>query len=125
MLHLHHLIGCRIGMSVYPISRNQSGYTIKNADIMYCLPSAPGHTLRYHPPFVPGTLEHQLHRRPLSERLHLLHQLCDILLREEEEEYIRGQMDPVNAAFSLSLGTSNIKSQTEIYLGSVEHLDYE
>jgi hypothetical protein len=51
--------------------RDQSGYSVENADIMYCLPSAPGHTLRYHPPFVPGTLEHQLHRRLLSERLHV------------------------------------------------------
>jgi hypothetical protein len=45
-----------------------SGYTIENADIIYRLPSAPGNTVRYHPLFVPGTLEHQLHHRPLSER---------------------------------------------------------
>jgi hypothetical protein len=40
---------------------DKSGYTIENADIVYRLPSAPGNTVRYHPPFVPGTLEHQLH----------------------------------------------------------------
>jgi hypothetical protein len=92
---------------------------------MYRLPSAPGHTLRYHPPFVPGTLERQLYFCPLSEGLHVLHQLRDILLTEEEETYIRGQMDPVNATFSLSLGTSEIACQTERYQDSMEHLDYE
>jgi hypothetical protein len=92
---------------------------------MYRLPSAPGHTLRYHPPFVPGTLEHQLDRRSLSKQLHVLYQLRDILLTEEEETYIRGQMDPVNATFSLSLGTSEIACQTERYQDSMEHLDYE
>jgi hypothetical protein len=49
----------------------------------------------------------------------------DILLTEEEETYIRGQMDPVNATFSLSLGTSEIACQTERYQDSMEHLDYE
>jgi predicted metallopeptidase len=101
------------------------GYTIENADIIYRLPSAPGNTLRYHPPFVPGTLEHQLHRCPLSERLHVIHQLRDILLTEKEEMYIRGQMDPISATFSLSLGTSEILCQTERYHDSMEHLDYE
>jgi hypothetical protein len=105
---------------------DQSGYVIENEDIMYRLPSALGHTLRYHPPFVPGTLEHQLHRCPLSERMHVLHQLRNILLTADEKEYIWGRMDPVNKAFSLSLGTSNAESQTERYLGSsVEQLDYE
>lgn len=64
---------------------------------------------------MPGTLEHQLHRRPLSERMHVLHQQCNILLTEEEEEYIRGRMNPINAVFSL--GTRNAESQTERYLG--------
>jgi hypothetical protein len=41
---------------------DKSGYTIENDDIIYCLPSAPGNRVRYHPPFVPGTLEHQLHQ---------------------------------------------------------------
>jgi hypothetical protein len=75
---------------------------------------------------VPGTLEHQLHRRPLSERLHVIHQLRDILLTEEEEMYIRGQMDPISASFSLSLGTSEISCQTERHHHDLmEHLDYE
>jgi hypothetical protein len=105
--------------------RDTSGFTIENTDIIYCLPSAPGNTLRYHPPFVPGTLEHQLRRRPLSKRLHVIHQLSDILLTEEEETYIRGQMDPVSESFSLSLGTADISCQTERYHYSMEHLDYE
>jgi hypothetical protein len=105
---------------------DKSGYTIKNADIIYRLPSAPSNTVRYHPPFVPGTLEHQLHRRPLSKRLHVMHQLRDILLTEEEETYIREQMDPVSESFSLSLSsTSDISCQTERYHYSMEHLDYE
>jgi hypothetical protein len=104
---------------------DKSGYTIENADIIYCLPSALGNTFRYHPPFVPGTLEHQLHRRPLSERLHVIHQLGDILLTEEEETYIRGQMDPVSESFPLSLGTAYTSCQTERYHYSMEHLDYE
>jgi hypothetical protein len=104
---------------------DKSGYTIENADIVYRLPSAPGNTVRYHPPFVPGTLEHQLHRRPLSERLHVLHQLRDILLTEEEENYIRERMDPVKDSFSLSLHSNDIAVQTERYHESLEHLDYE
>jgi hypothetical protein len=101
---------------------DKSGYTIENADIIYCLPSAPGNTVRYHPPFVPGTLEHQLHRRPLSERLHVMHQLSDNLLTEEEEQYIRERMYPVSELFSLSLNsTSDISCQTERYHESMEH----
>jgi hypothetical protein len=105
---------------------DKSGYTIKNADIIYCLPSAPGNTVQYHPPFVPGTLEHQLHHRPLSEQLQVMHQLRDILLTEEEETFIRERMDPVRDSFSLSLSsTSDISCQTERYHESFKHLDYE
>jgi hypothetical protein len=103
----------------------KSGYTIENADIVYRLPSAPGNTVCYHPPFVPGTLEHQLHRRPISERLHVLHQLRDVLLTEEEEHCIRERMDPVRESFSLSLNSTDIAVQTERYHESMEHSDYE
>jgi hypothetical protein len=104
---------------------DNSGYTIENADIVYRLPSARGNTVRYHPPFVPGTLEHQLHQRPLPERLHVLHQLRNILLTEGEEEYIRERMNLVRNSFSLSLNsTSDISCQTERYHESMEHLDY-
>jgi hypothetical protein len=93
---------------------DKSGYTIRNADIIYRLPSAPVNTVRYHSLFMPGRFEHQLHRRPLSEGLHVMHQLCDILLTEEEDKFIREQMDPVGKSFSLSLSsTSDISCQTK------------
>jgi hypothetical protein len=104
---------------------DKSGYTILNADIIYRLPSAPGNTVRYHPPFVPGTLERQLHRRPLSERLHVLHQLRDVLLTEEEEIFISERMDPVRESVSLSLNSTDIAVQTERYHESQEHAEYE
>jgi hypothetical protein len=104
---------------------DKTGYTIKNDDIIYRLPSAPGNTVCYHPPFVPGTLEHQLHRRPLSEQLHVLHQLRDVLLTEEEENGIRERMNPVGASFSLSLNSNDIAVQTERYHESQEQAEYE
>jgi hypothetical protein len=103
---------------------DRSGYTIENDDVVYRLPSAPGHTIRYHPTFVPGTLEHQLHRRPLAEWLHVLHQLRDVLLTEEEENGIRERMIPVSASFSLN-STHDIAVQTERYHDSQEHAEYE
>jgi hypothetical protein len=91
----------------------KSGYTIENADIVYRLPSAPGNTVCYHPPFVPGTLEHQLHRRPISERLHVLHQLRDVLLTEEEEHCIRewGWIQYENHFLSLSTALTSLFRQ--------------
>jgi hypothetical protein len=92
---------------------DKSGYTIENADIVYRLPSAPGNTVCYHPPFVPGTLEHQLHRRPISERLHVLHQLRDVLLTEEEEHCIRewGWIQYENHFLSLSTALTSLFRQ--------------
>jgi hypothetical protein len=103
---------------------HRSGYTIENDDVIYRLPSAPGNTIRYHPPFVPGTLEHQLHRRPLAERLHVLHQLRDVLLTEEEENGIREQMNPVSESFSISISTQEIAVQTDRYENSQEREVY-
>jgi hypothetical protein len=91
--------------------------------VIYRLPSAPGNTIRYHPPFVPGTLEHQLHRRPLAERLHVLHQLRDVLLTEEEENGIRERMNPVSESFSL-ISTQEIAVQTDRYHDSQERAEY-
>jgi hypothetical protein len=72
---------------------------------------------------VPGTLEHQLHPRPLAERLHVLHQLRDVLLTEEEENGIRERMNPVSDSFSLN-STQEIAVQTDRYHDSQERAEY-
>jgi hypothetical protein len=64
---------------VQPDDRADSPQSVHN--------SMPGHVW-YHSPFSDGTVEQTLHRRPLEERLTLMHQLRDIILTAEEEQPI-------------------------------------
>jgi hypothetical protein len=58
--------------------------------------------LRYHSPFTAGTVEHTLHRWPLVERLHLMHQLRDIILTAEEEQQVQANMNPIRSDFMIN-----------------------
>jgi hypothetical protein len=57
--------------------------------------------VRYHLPFSDGTVEQTLHRRPLVERLTLMHQLRDIILTAEEEQQIQANMNPIRLDFMI------------------------
>jgi hypothetical protein len=57
---------------------------IQADNVVFRLPAGRGIHLWYHLPFTTGTVEHTLHRQTLVERLHLMHQLCDINLTAEE-----------------------------------------
>jgi hypothetical protein len=60
-----------------------------------------GIQLRYHLPFTAGTVEHTLHRRPLWERLHLIHQLGDIILTAKEKQQVQANMNPIRSDFMI------------------------
>jgi hypothetical protein len=76
-------------------------YAIQADDVVFRLPAGTGIHLGYHLPFTAGTVEHTLHRRPLVERLHLMHQLCDIILTAEEEQQVQANMNPIRWNFMI------------------------
>jgi hypothetical protein len=77
-------------------------YAIQADDVIFRLPAGTGIHLRYHSPFTAGTVEHTLHCRPLVECLHLMHQLCDIILTAEEEQQIQVNMNPIRSDFMIN-----------------------
>jgi hypothetical protein len=76
-------------------------YAIQADDVVFRLPARTGIHLRYHSSFATGTVEHTLHQRPLVERLHLLHQLRDIIVTAEEEQQVQANMSPIRSDFMM------------------------
>jgi hypothetical protein len=76
-------------------------YAIQAEDVVFRLPAGTGIHLRYHWPFTAGTVEHTLHRWPLVERLHLMHQLRDIILTAEEKQQVQVNMNPIRSDFMI------------------------
>jgi hypothetical protein len=77
-------------------------YALQADDVVFRLPAGTGVHVWYQSPFSDSTVEQTLHRRPMEERLTLMHQLRDILLTEEEEQQIHADMEPVRSDFIIA-----------------------